>query len=302
MNKEEKAGHSARYFGNYRDHWWNQSFLEGLATRLSLDQCGSLLDVGSGMCHWSKLLFPFLKPATEVFAVDNDPAWAAYQEEHREYFSQRGASFHFDCASADRLPYEDNHFDLVTCQTLLIHVREPEQVIAEMKRVLKPGGIILCAEPNNQVQHLTRSSLSATYTIDETMDHIRYALLYEKGKKQYGHGDNSLGDLLPGLLVQAGIEEIEVRISDKAIAMYPPYSNQEQRATLHQWAQGTNASPSGVDNREYFAILGNEHLEFYEKYHKKYIHKLDQLLAALEDEVYHAAGGALMYVISGKKS
>ncbi|WPP51598.1 class I SAM-dependent methyltransferase [Catalinimonas niigatensis] len=302
MHREDKIGHSAQYFGNYRDHWWNQSFLEALASRLSLYQCANVLDVGCGMCHWSKLLFPFLKAEAEVFAVDNDPIWAKYQEEHIAYFSQKGASFHFDCASADRLPYEDNTFDLVTCQTLLIHVRDPEQVIAEMKRVLKPGGIMLCAEPNNQVQHLIRSSLSATDSIDETIEHIKYALLYEKGKKRYGHGDNSLGDLLPGLLAQLGLENIEVRISDKAIAMYPPYDKQEQLATLRQWAQGGHASPSGTDNRDYFAILGKEYLEFYENYHKKYVNKLDQLLVALEDEVYHAAGGALMYVVSGRKN
>lgn len=301
MPREDKKGHSAQYFGNYRDHWWNQSFLEALASRLSLHACQNILDVGCGMCHWSKLLFPFLKEGAEVFAVDNDPMWAAHEAEHHSYFLQKDAAFHFECASADRLPYDDDTFDLVTCQTLLIHVRDPEQVIAEMERVLKPGGIVLCAEPNNQVQHLIRSSVSATDSIEETMDHVRYALLYEKGKKKYGHGDNSLGDLLPGLLVQTGFDKIEVRISDKAIAMYPPYNKQEQLATLHQWAGGNHASPAGSDNKDYFAILGKESLEFYENYHKKYVHKLDQLLVALEDEVYHAAGGALMYVVSGRK-
>ncbi|MEK6476645.1 class I SAM-dependent methyltransferase [Catalinimonas sp. 4WD22] len=302
MNREEKLGHSEQYFGRYRDHWWNDSFLEALASRLSLKLCQRMLDVGSGVGHWSKILYPFLADGAVVHAVDNDPIWSDLQNSNTAYFAQKGGTFYFECASADRLPYEDNSFDLVTCQTLLIHVRDPEMVIAEMKRVLKPGGIILCAEPNNQVQHLIRNSLSATATVEETMDHVKYALLYEKGKKQYGHGDNSLGDLLPGLLVQAEFKKIEVRISDKAIAMYPPYDNQEQRATLHQWAEGDHSSPSGTDNRDYFAILGDEYLEFYDSYHKKYVNKLDQLLIALEHEEFHAAGGALMYVVSGRKN
>lgn len=261
-----------------------------------------MLDVGCGLCHWSKLLYPFLAEGAKVFAVDNDPNWAEYAQDHERYFSERGGRFQFDCASADRLPYGDNSFDLVSCQTVLIHVREPEMVIAEMQRVLKPGGTLLCAEPNNQVQHLIRSSLSADASIEETMEHVKYALIYEKGKKKYGHGDNSLGDLLPGLLAQAGLKDIEVRISDKAIAMYPPYDKGEQQATLQQWAQSSHSTPSGVDTKSYFSIMGKDYLEFYENYHKKYVNKLDQILEALEDEVYHAAGGALMYVVSAIKN
>ncbi|HEY9688068.1 MAG TPA: methyltransferase domain-containing protein [Coleofasciculaceae cyanobacterium] len=41
---------------------------------------------------------------------------------------------------AQHLPFPENSFDGVVCETLLEHVLEPEQVIAEMLRVLKPGG------------------------------------------------------------------------------------------------------------------------------------------------------------------
>jgi SAM-dependent methyltransferase len=41
---------------------------------------------------------------------------------------------------AHHLPFPENSFDGVVCETLLEHVLEPEQVIAEMHRVLKPGG------------------------------------------------------------------------------------------------------------------------------------------------------------------
>jgi SAM-dependent methyltransferase len=41
---------------------------------------------------------------------------------------------------AHHLPFPENSFDGVVCETLLEHVLEPEQVIDEMYRVLKPGG------------------------------------------------------------------------------------------------------------------------------------------------------------------
>ena len=41
---------------------------------------------------------------------------------------------------AHHLPFPENSFDAVVCESMLEHVLEPDQVIAEMQRVLKPGG------------------------------------------------------------------------------------------------------------------------------------------------------------------
>ena len=58
----------------------------------------------------------------------------------RAYFAEKGMEFELKKANADALPYEDATFDLVTGQTLLIHVPQPKEVLAEMKRVVKPVG------------------------------------------------------------------------------------------------------------------------------------------------------------------
>lgn len=301
MSDSAVHAHSAKFMNNYRDFWWNKSFLDSMAGRLSLDRHQSLLDVGCGRCHWSKLLLPYLADAPAVTAVDSDSGWIAEEQALADYFEKEGADFSMYQADAAVLPFEDESFDLVTCQTLLIHVEYPEQVIAEMKRVLKPGGTILCVEPNNRVQHLIRTSLSDETSIEEVMDHVKYALIYEEGKKVLGHGDNSLGDLLPGLIAEAGFEDIEVRLSDKAIAMYPPYDRKDQLATLRQWAEGDHIAANGTDERDYFQTMGPESLAFYEAYHSKYVGKLDTLLDALDAGTYHAGGGAIMYVVSATK-
>jgi len=41
---------------------------------------------------------------------------------------------------ASRLPFRDRSFDGVVCLEVLEHVREPEQALHEMARVLRPGG------------------------------------------------------------------------------------------------------------------------------------------------------------------
>jgi ubiquinone/menaquinone biosynthesis C-methylase UbiE len=59
----------------------------------------------------------------------------------------------FCCASANDLPFNDNHFSLISCQQVLEHVDSPKQVLVEMKRVLKPGGFV----------HITVPSYSSFY-------------------------------------------------------------------------------------------------------------------------------------------
>ena len=45
---------------------------------------------------------------------------------------------------AAQLPFADGVFDVVMANHILYHVPDMESAIAEMKRVLKPGGHLLC--------------------------------------------------------------------------------------------------------------------------------------------------------------
>jgi len=51
--------------------------------------------------------------------------------------------------SAEKLPFDDNMFDIVTCNLLLMWADNPQQVVNEMTRVTKPGGKVLASlEPD----------------------------------------------------------------------------------------------------------------------------------------------------------
>lgn len=54
-------------------------------------------------------------------------------------------------APAEAIPFPDNHFDFVVCRSLLHHLEDPRKGLAEMSRVLKPGGHWVCWEPNLNV-------------------------------------------------------------------------------------------------------------------------------------------------------
>ena len=299
--KEEISGHSEQHFTHYRNFWWNEDFLDLMAERLQLKRHHSLLDVGCGLCHWSKLLVNYLSKPARIVGVDNDIKWSQENSEIRAYFQQNQAHLTLVTGDAQALPFADNTFDMVTCQTVLIHVHNPQLAISEMWRVLKPGGTILCAEPNNRIQSLTKSSLSADDPIDEVLDHVKYALICERGKQKLGEGDSSIGDLVPGLLAEAGFENIEVYISDKAIPMYPSYDSQEQKATLQQWRKGNSLSGGEHQDYKYFKAFGNRYLHFYKLYHEKYHHTGEDFLQSIDEKQYHSAGGAILYLASGIK-
>lgn len=49
----------------------------------------------------------------------------------------------FRVVDAHKLPFKSNAFDVVICMNVLEHVVNPNKIMEEIKRVLKPGGIIL---------------------------------------------------------------------------------------------------------------------------------------------------------------
>jgi SAM-dependent methyltransferase len=53
----------------------------------------------------------------------------------------------------ERLPFATDTFDIALCQQVLEHVREPEQVLREITRVLKPGGKLFLSVPQSWCQH-----------------------------------------------------------------------------------------------------------------------------------------------------
>jgi SAM-dependent methyltransferase len=51
------------------------------------------------------------------------------------------------------LPFADASFDAVVCQAVLEHVLDPPRVVAEMHRILAPGGLLLAEVPFMQQVH-----------------------------------------------------------------------------------------------------------------------------------------------------
>jgi ubiquinone/menaquinone biosynthesis C-methylase UbiE len=93
------------------------------------------LDVGTGTGHTALAL------ATRVAAVTGTDVTPEMLAEARALADSRAASNAvFELADAEALQYPDAAFDIVTCRRALHHFMRPDAALAEMRRVLKPGG------------------------------------------------------------------------------------------------------------------------------------------------------------------
>ena len=68
----------------------------------------------------------------------------------RSWFGDSGRA-NFVCADGIRLPFADRSFDVVVSFETLEHIRAYRKFMAECKRVLKDGGMLICSTPNRRI-------------------------------------------------------------------------------------------------------------------------------------------------------
>lgn len=100
---------------------------------------GTLLEVGSG----SGVAAARLAEAFRVVATD--VSMEALRAARRRPGAERSL---LAGADAYHLPFGNASFDTVASHQLLEHLARPEAALAEMARVLRPGGTLVCVGPN----------------------------------------------------------------------------------------------------------------------------------------------------------
>ncbi len=102
-----------------------------------------VLDFGCGPGTISVGLAEACRPG-EMHGVDM--AEAEIDVARAVAMSSRTDNAIFHVADVTDLPFEDGFFDVAHCHNVLMHIPDTASVLAEVKRVLKPGGIIGCRE------------------------------------------------------------------------------------------------------------------------------------------------------------
>lgn len=293
--------HSSEYFGNQRNFWWNIDFIELMSKRLNFSERYKILDVGCGIGHWGQLLAQFFPCNFKLIGIDKEKKWIDEAAKRSETFGFSNCTYQEGLAES--LDFENNSFDMVTCQTLLIHVQHPEIVINEMCRVLKPDGILVLVEPNNLARNFILGNRRFHNNIDDLLLITKFQFICEKGKISLGKGDNSLGDILPGILSKAGLIQISTYLSDKAFSFIPPYGSETEKALLEQSNDWINREFWIWDKEETYSyfLAGGGVLTDFDYFWSKAMENQKKLNKSIQEEEYINAGGNVNYIISGVK-
>ncbi len=92
-------------------------------------------DIGSGTGEQVRLLAEAVGAHGEAIGVEPDAGMRAEAARRAA-----GTAATFVEGDATALPFEDASVDVVTCERLFQHLREPERAATEIARVLRPGG------------------------------------------------------------------------------------------------------------------------------------------------------------------
>jgi SAM-dependent methyltransferase len=112
-------------------------FIRGVAE--ALPQGARVLDAGAGPCKY-RPLFSHCRYESQDFGQYTGPDLKYGSIDH--------------VCDITAIPIEEGSFDCVICTEVLEHVPQPERVIQELARILKPGGLLALTAPFTSGMHM----------------------------------------------------------------------------------------------------------------------------------------------------
>lgn len=121
-----------------------RAYKGGLLSALRVLPGHRVLDVGCGPATDLPALAAAVGEQGEVIGVDRDPAMVATARERCAALPNTRVLE----GDAERLPLESARLDRARVDRVLMHVADPAAALAELRRVLRPGGLLALAEPD----------------------------------------------------------------------------------------------------------------------------------------------------------
>ncbi len=163
----------------------------------------SVADFGCGIGAVTRMLAEMVGPSGSVTGIDANEGQLVQAGNLLLQASLSNVLLWKADACATRLP--SDAFDLVYCRFLLIHLRDPDACLLEMRRVLKPGGIIVVED----------GDLGSTGSVPATALNMFSDLFIRLGPTR---GVNYLlGKDLYHMVTRAGFNDAEIEIHQPAI-------------------------------------------------------------------------------------
>jgi SAM-dependent methyltransferase len=181
------------------------SHTRALLDHVDLPVGGRVLDLGCGPAGSIALLAERVGASGSVTAVDIDPAHVTLARHHVAERELANVEVLQGNARATALP--SGSFDVVHARLLLVNIPRPDQVVAEMVRLVKPGGWVITDEADGGAH--------VCYPPDQAWDQL--AAILHAAYRSDG-ADVMIGRKLTTLLRGGGLVEVG---ADTRADVYP---------------------------------------------------------------------------------
>lgn len=121
--------------GNLFQWLWHSHKVKLAKKILSNSKFNNCLDVGCASGYMISQIAAFF-PYSKYFGID-------IYDKAIDYAKKTYPHIKFKTASADKLPFKDNTFDLILFYETIEHVENPKACLKEIKRVLKKNGTLI---------------------------------------------------------------------------------------------------------------------------------------------------------------
>jgi len=211
----------------------------------------SVLDCGCGPGSITLGIAEVVDPAP-VVGVDFSDSQVALASD-RAAAARRGNSS-FQTASADALPFADASFDRVFSHALFEHLSEPLRALQEVRRVLKPGGMVGLCSPD-----------WGGFIVSPPSEALARALGAYRELLTRNGGDAHAGRKLGVHLAAAGFEAIGMSARYECyprLSLIGDYLAQQLEhagdpASAHTWRQWS-ASDTGLFAQSWISAIGRK--------------------------------------------
>ncbi len=164
-----------------------------------------VLDLASGPGFISRQIAAELGAGGEVLGVDlNDKLLDVAQKIAQDWNSadEPRAGLSFRKGNVYELDLPDNHFDFVYARFLFQHLDRPLDAMAEIRRVLKPGGRFVIADVDDSIFSI----------MPEPPGLMEMMKIAARAQKERG-GDRQIGRKLGYYLKRSGFEDIHTEVA-----------------------------------------------------------------------------------------
>jgi ubiquinone/menaquinone biosynthesis C-methylase UbiE len=304
-NKIKKIDWSSKQYKqsliDTRRHIWRNDTVDKIAKWIGLRHGMCVVDVGCGLGYLGYSFWHYFKKNGRYIGVDINKKLLTEAKNNAKIWAKRHPFF--ITGDSYKLPLASNSIDFVMCQTLLIHLKEPVNVLYEFFRIIKPGGVIICIEPDN-LSWRSNDSRPELSVADRCLMY-EYDMMWNRGHVKLGMGDFTIGAKMLHIMKSVGFTRLDVRQNDMVYFLEPPYDSavqQRQFKMLKNRVAGNKKDHKlWMDEEKKLYLTGGGTIKKFNRVMRIYDKILEEIKRQVKSREYFLCQAGSFFIAKGTK-